>query len=131
MSYHLLWFVGWQCFWTCRFDTHTQNSASHYIRYCSQATSHSLKICLCVNVKTRSRKLVVIGGRQSGRPWLGPGLVRVVCTSPGLFRTIARTRFIPLHVIVREIQLSLQTFLKSNGRPSVVFGFIHSLMFID
>ena len=38
---------------------------------------------------------VVVRGRQLGRPWLGPGLVQVVCASPGLFRqffTIAWTR---------------------------------------
>ena len=38
---------------------------------------------------------VVVGGRRSGRPWLGPGLVSVVCASLSLFRqffTIARTR---------------------------------------
>ena len=28
---------------------------------------------------------VVVGGRWLGWPWLGPGLVRVVCVSLGLF----------------------------------------------
>ena len=38
---------------------------------------------------------VVVGGRRLGWPWLGSGLVQVVCASPGLFRqffTIAKTR---------------------------------------
>ena len=38
---------------------------------------------------------VVVGGCRSSWPWLGPGLVGVVCALPGLFRqffTIARTR---------------------------------------
>ena len=36
-----------------------------------------------------------VGGRMLGRPWLGPGLVCVVCASLSLFRqffTIARKR---------------------------------------
>ena len=31
---------------------------------------------------------VVVGGRWSSQPWLGPSLVQVVCASPGLFRLL-------------------------------------------
>ena len=69
---------------------------------------------ICPN-RLRDRR-VIVGGQRSGRPWLGPGLVRVVCALPSLFRqffTIARTRkhlgilftpFCDVHV-VREIEL--------------------------
>ena len=57
-------------------------------------------------------RLVVVRGRRSGRPWLGPGLVeshvlRLVflyssLQSPGQEKHFG-ILFIPLHVVVREI----------------------------
>ena len=51
-------------------------------------------LCLVCPYPLRDRR-VVVGGQRSNRPWLGLGLVRVVCASLSLFRqffTIARTR---------------------------------------
>ena len=85
-------------------------------------------------------RLVVVGGRWLSRPWLGPGLVRVVCVhlvfldsslqSPGQAKHFG-ILFIPLRIVlvVREIQLSIAQ--RDNGRPSVVLDSVHSLLFID
>ena len=57
---------------------------------------------LCVISPYPLRDRLVVGGQQSGWPWLGPGLVRVECASTGLFRqffTIARTRETLWHLI--------------------------------
>ena len=51
-------------------------------------------ISFVLNYPLRDQQ-VVAGGRQSGQPWPGPGLVRVMCASLGLIRqffTIAMTR---------------------------------------
>ena len=51
---------------------------------------------------------IVVGGRRSGLPWLGPGLVRVVCALPGLFRkffTISRT-YVKRNTLVSYLSLS-------------------------
>ena len=76
------------------------------------------------------------GNGRSGWPLLDPGLVLVMCASPGLCRvffTITRTReklwLIPLHVIVCEIVVCTE--MPEEIIPSMVFGFVHSLLFID
>ena len=51
-------------------------------------------LCLVCPYSLRDQR-VVVGVRQSGRPWLGPGFVLVICASLSLFRQffrIARTR---------------------------------------
>ena len=73
---------------------------------------------------------------------VGHGLVlawfelQCICASLSLFRqffTISRTRehfcilFIPLHIVVLEIQFFVE---RDDGRSSIVFGSVHSLMFI-
>ena len=66
--------------------------------------------------------------------WLGSN--RMTCASLSLFRQLFTSPgqekqfviiFIPLHVVVLGIQLSVET---DNGRPSMVFSSFHSLMFI-
>ena len=71
-------------------------------------------LCLVCPYSLRDRR-VVVGGWQSGRPWLGPGLYVLHLVyfdsslqSPGQEKHFG-ILFIPLHVIVREIQLSVET----------------------
>ena len=47
--------------------------------------------CLIYPYQLRDRQ-VVVGGRRSGQPRLGPGLVQIMCASPGQLFTITLTR---------------------------------------
>ena len=96
------------CFWICGREVslplcarvshcHTVNWLLHLLAsFDSPLQSPRLEkhLCLVCPYPLRDRR-VVVGGRRSGRPWLGPGLVWVVCASLSLFRqffTIAGTR---------------------------------------
>ena len=77
-----------------------------------------------------------VGGRVSHGlvlAWFESYVLRLVfldssLKSPGQEKDFG-ILFIPLHVLVREIQLSVETY-RDNGRPSMVFGSVSTLLFI-